>query len=762
MVQWIPSHIGGLGNEIADGQEKEGRSMPQQQKPLTLSDARSVFQRGTAKFWGATQLSNDERFPRFYEAYKAGDYLQGLPRSDTVQIFRARARHMLLLADRARHGWSATTACRLCGEQKETVSHVLSECREVVGDRHRGWRAVPVNEILWCGDRLAKSTATKIIGYSSEEPCGGARNQAPEKGQLPPAREAQQGPNRADCTRGKYGPGCSQSCSDNCAGQGDPCHYVDGTCTQGCDPGYQGSYCEQECSSGKYGPGCLQSCNASCAGQGDPCDHVNGTCTEGCDPGYQGEKCEQACDDGTYGSGCNKTCSDKCAQSTNICDRTNGYCNVGCKPGYQAPLCTQECSRGKYGPGCSQFCNASCAGQGDPCDHVNGTCTEGCDSGYQGDKCEQECSKGRYGPGCSQSCNTNCAGQGDPCHHVDGTCTQGCDPGYQGEKCEQECSSGKYGPGCSQFCNANCAGQSDPCDRVDGTCTQGCDPGYQGDKCEQECSRGRYGPGCSQTCNTNCAGQGDPCHHVDGTCTEGCDPGYQGEKCEQGVTQSSGTHQRTTTPPSSSIQGKEVSVFEQVKQENVTEAIKEVKNLLESATSTTTKDVSIIADILQQIDVSEQTLSPSSVQDALYVVSVISDLPEDDGLVSSKSRANSSNRILQAVDNLGAALQLPEGKTTQRFVSDEIALEVWEIGDQPEGSPTVVGLQSYTSEESESSVRLVMNLYKDTRLYSQAASASTSQTIRGLNRTLNSRVIAAQVNQEKRYGSGVAAGSIEC
>ncbi|GFN92388.1 hypothetical protein PoB_001889400 [Plakobranchus ocellatus] len=94
---------------------------------------------------------------------KAGDYLQSLPRSDAVQIFRARARHTLLLADRARHGWSTTTACRLCGERDETITHVLSECREVVGDRPSGWPAVPVNEILWCGDRVAMSTAAKIM-----------------------------------------------------------------------------------------------------------------------------------------------------------------------------------------------------------------------------------------------------------------------------------------------------------------------------------------------------------------------------------------------------------------------------------------------------------------------------------------------------------------------------------------------------------------------------------------------------------------------
>ncbi|GFN84963.1 RNA-directed DNA polymerase from [Plakobranchus ocellatus] len=101
VVQWIPSHVGVVGNEIADGLANERRSMPQPRKSLTLSDARSVLQRGTARLWSAAQLSNDERFPHFYEAYKAGDYLQSLPRSDAVQISRARAKHTLLLAGRA-------------------------------------------------------------------------------------------------------------------------------------------------------------------------------------------------------------------------------------------------------------------------------------------------------------------------------------------------------------------------------------------------------------------------------------------------------------------------------------------------------------------------------------------------------------------------------------------------------------------------------------------------------------------------------------
>ncbi|GFO15062.1 hypothetical protein PoB_004156700 [Plakobranchus ocellatus] len=174
--------------------------MPQPRKPLTLSDARSVLQCGTARLWSAA-LSNDERFPHFYEAYKAGDYLQSLPRSDAVQIFRARAKHTLLLADRARHGWSATTACHLYGEQEETVMHVLSECREVASSGPSGWPDKPVNEILWCGDRVVMSMAAKIMRKFLRRAITKRRDQAPaftsEKGRLPPAREAQQGSNRA-------------------------------------------------------------------------------------------------------------------------------------------------------------------------------------------------------------------------------------------------------------------------------------------------------------------------------------------------------------------------------------------------------------------------------------------------------------------------------------------------------------------------------------------------------------------------------------
>ncbi|GFO00517.1 hypothetical protein PoB_002702200 [Plakobranchus ocellatus] len=98
-----------------------------------------------------------------WSTYKANDYLQGLNRSDAVQIFRAKAKHTLLLSDRARHGWPSNTAWSLCGERKETVLHVLSECGKMYCDRPGGWPEKPVNDILWQHERVDMNTVAKIM-----------------------------------------------------------------------------------------------------------------------------------------------------------------------------------------------------------------------------------------------------------------------------------------------------------------------------------------------------------------------------------------------------------------------------------------------------------------------------------------------------------------------------------------------------------------------------------------------------------------------
>ncbi|KAK3764826.1 hypothetical protein RRG08_067246 [Elysia crispata] len=83
---------------------------------------------------------------------------------------------------------------------------------------------------------------------------------------------------------------------------------IDGTCTQGCDPGYTGRLCEDTCS-------------ATCGGRDSSCNQTDGTCTQGCDPGYTGRLCED-------------TCSATCGGRDNSVTKTDGTCTQGCDPGY--------------------------------------------------------------------------------------------------------------------------------------------------------------------------------------------------------------------------------------------------------------------------------------------------------------------------------------------------------------------------------------------------------------------------------------------
>lgn len=46
-----------------------------------------------------------------------------------------------------------------------------------------------------------------------------------------------------DCTNNKYGDGCQTDCG-HCFNM-IQCHHINGTCFDGCDPGYDGTKCDQ-------------------------------------------------------------------------------------------------------------------------------------------------------------------------------------------------------------------------------------------------------------------------------------------------------------------------------------------------------------------------------------------------------------------------------------------------------------------------------------------------------------------------------------
>ena len=124
-----------------------------------------------------------------------------------------------------------------------------------------------------------------------------------------------------ECQKNKYGLNCSKTCG-NCR-ESSQCHHINGSCLNGCDPGFQGEKCNMgkfcsikmlnnnfgigiitlafyhfmfvECDFGFYGIGCLQECGSFCKRSRD-CHHITGFCTNGCKSGWQGSDCFEGID----------------------------------------------------------------------------------------------------------------------------------------------------------------------------------------------------------------------------------------------------------------------------------------------------------------------------------------------------------------------------------------------------------------------------------------------------------------------------------
>ncbi|XP_059165026.1 uncharacterized protein LOC131947752 [Physella acuta] len=223
-------------------------------------------------------------------------------------------------------------------------------------------------------------------------------------------------------------------------------------------------------------------------------------------------------------------------------------------------------------------------------------------------------------------------------------------------------------------------------------------------------------------------------------------------------------------------------ILETVSQQNITsinvttiiDAVKNLTSVLKNGT-TTSIDIVYLADILQK-STQVANLSSDTVQGIMDMVSNLKRFSRN-LLQESNQIGNATNRLLKSMDHLGKqiASQTEGGLHHQRLISGGLGLDVWDFANA-KNLTTIIGLKVLSGGETAvlsagelislftkenlhynaaevaiilprefieqfqangSSLRLSMNVYKDTTLFTSIQDNN--------NRTLNSKVIAAQI-----------------
>ena len=160
-AQWIPSHVGIPGNEIADTLANYGRSKAQPLVPASLAHCSQVVRQRLADVWKAAIERNDDsnRVVKLIEARSADE---SRSQGSAVQLFRLRVGHSLLREHMAKRRWVSSSKCRLCDADSESISHVLFRCPSLDGAREAGWGGTSLDAALWGSNRNTEQTVRLV------------------------------------------------------------------------------------------------------------------------------------------------------------------------------------------------------------------------------------------------------------------------------------------------------------------------------------------------------------------------------------------------------------------------------------------------------------------------------------------------------------------------------------------------------------------------------------------------------------------------
>lgn len=129
-LQWVPSHTGITGNEIADRATRE--AVPDLEEPLHLEyqDAQNCTKKKFRRRWDTElkELLEETTLGQIRRNTSPAPWSRNKYRHLDVALFRLRTGHCGLNKHRHRLHLSDSPYCRWCQDQEETVEHFLLHC----------------------------------------------------------------------------------------------------------------------------------------------------------------------------------------------------------------------------------------------------------------------------------------------------------------------------------------------------------------------------------------------------------------------------------------------------------------------------------------------------------------------------------------------------------------------------------------------------------------------------------------------------------